>query len=197
MRLDGLDAHVELLGDLGGRAPLSREPHDAQLAGGQGIGARLDDPPRPRPRRMQLLVGAGHEPLRAATVRQLHPRRQLLACLGSPMAAAQRGARLDERSRVLEACRRAGEKRHRELPRTFLRGAGMPVATRFDLFEREAEQNELRAALAEASTGRGRLVLIEAPVAAGWPSSRHRSRPARARSSPQRAAPRQSWACGC
>ncbi len=43
----------------------------------------------------------------------------------------------------------------------------MPVAMKVDLFERGAEQHELRAALAEAGTGRGRLVVIEAAVGAG------------------------------
>src|SRR3954471_8814005 len=71
--LDGLEADVELLRDLGVAAALAGEAGDAALARPQRVDARAHEPPRPRAGGAQLLERALGDAVGAAAVRDLHP----------------------------------------------------------------------------------------------------------------------------
>jgi len=101
MGLDRFRADVQLLSDLGVRAPLGRQPRDPQLARGERVDTGPGDPSRTGPGRAQLLLGAGDQAVSSASVAQLQPGGQVLARLGPLLVPAHRGPQLNQRSCVL------------------------------------------------------------------------------------------------
>src|SRR5262245_8240371 len=100
--LDGLEGHVQLLGDLAIRAALGRQPRDAELARGERLGPGPPRAPRTGAGGVELLPRAPGERPGAAARGQVERVGERLARIGAPAGATQPRAPLGQRVRPLE-----------------------------------------------------------------------------------------------
>jgi hypothetical protein len=113
MDLHGLDRDEERLGELLVAHAFGRHPGDPALAGRQSVHPGEDQLAGPRARRRQLLLGSSDQAGCAGPVGQLQPLAQRRLGVPAPVAAAQSGAEVDQRPRVLDLGLGASERRDR------------------------------------------------------------------------------------
>src|SRR6266545_134570 len=104
--LDGLERHIQLVGDLAVRVALGRQPYDAQLAGSERFHTDAPLASRAGAGGLELLARAGGQRPGAAAggeVERLGERLARGSALASP---TQRRPELGQRVGALEHCRR-------------------------------------------------------------------------------------------
>jgi hypothetical protein len=123
--LHGLDRDEQGLGEFLVAHALGRHAGDPALAGGQRVHPSQDQPAGPGARRRQLLLGPPDQPGRAGPVGQLQPLAKRRLGLPALVGAAQRGAEVNQRPRLLELSLGSLEYRDRLTKRCLAGGAAL------------------------------------------------------------------------
>jgi hypothetical protein len=110
--LDCSNGDEKRLGDLGVGHTLRRETRNHELRRGECVRTREPEASRPRPRRDRLPASPFGQLSGTASVCEIEAQQEVFTCLFAGSALTQHRPEIDQRSGVLETCRRVLELSH-------------------------------------------------------------------------------------